>query len=178
MTNPIIIGFSRPIRNTALSWLIERGEGTPYDHVYIRFYSSSTDRWLVYQASSIMVNFMGWEHWKVKNEALEEYEVDATPEERLKILQFCIDEVGTPYGSKWLMGMMWIRLCRLVLGLTVHNPFPSGTTTFGCSKLAGYVLKLLGKGYDAAQLDDADPKWINQQISSWSRAVKLPVSGA
>jgi hypothetical protein len=173
MSDFIIVGFSTHRGPNLLAGLIRRGEGTPYSHVYIRFYSKSLDRWLVYQASGLAVNFEGFTRFLEKNVLVEEYRIDVTDEEKRKIVQWCVDEAGVPYGSKWFLGMAWVRLVKLWFDCKLRNPFPSGTSTFACSKLCGYVLKLLGKRYSDSELENADPKWINQQIRSWNRAVRL-----
>jgi len=169
----IIIGFSTHRGPSLLASLIRRAEGTEYSHVYLRVYSESLDRWLVYQASGLAVNFMGFERFLQHNIIIEEYQIQVTQAEKQAILRFCVDEAGVPYGSKWLVGMAWVRLAKLWFDRKVGNPFPSGQATYACSKLMGYVLKLLGKGYSPTQLESADPKWINKQIKSWNRAVRL-----
>lgn len=45
------IGFSRHRGFAPLSWAIMAVERTNFSHVYIKFYSASMGRWLVYEAT-------------------------------------------------------------------------------------------------------------------------------
>ena len=96
----ITVGFSKP-KNMTLkpyAWLIMKAYSTPFDHVYIQIYSQKYDRYLIYQASSRMVNFMGRDLFAKNNVVVDQFEVEITPENKTLLMKFAIDKAGTPYG--------------------------------------------------------------------------------
>lgn len=135
----ITIGFSRPTKWKPFSWLIMTAYGTPYDHVYVRWYSAKLERDIVYQASGTMVNFMGQQFFN-NNVIVDEFEVPITPEHKLALIQFAMDNAGKPYGVKNCFGLAWVRICQM-FGKKVSNPFKPDGNTYVCSELAAYVLQ-------------------------------------
>lgn len=56
----ITIGFSKSKKFLPIgSWLIRAYMGTPYSHVYLKFYSQSLNRTLIYEAVGGGVRFIG-----------------------------------------------------------------------------------------------------------------------
>jgi hypothetical protein len=135
----IIIGFSKPKKWKIFSWLIMTGYNIPYDHVYIRWYSSKLNRDIVYQASGMTVNFMGQQFFD-NNDVIEEFCIPITPGNKLAMVQFAMDNAGKPYGIKECFGLAWVRICQL-FGKTIKNPFNADGTTYVCSELAGFLIQ-------------------------------------
>lgn len=136
----IIIGFSKPKAwFSPFSWLIRFVERTPYSHVYIRFFSDTFARNIVYQASGRAVNFMGWNLFISKEYSIEEFELSIEDDSHRAMMQYCIDEAGVPYGVLSIFGIGY-RLFMGLLNKTVGNPFPSGDASFFCSKLAENII--------------------------------------
>jgi hypothetical protein len=153
----IIVGFSKPKVWKPFSWLIMTGYGIPFDHVYIRWHSEKLNRDIVYQASSIMVNFMGAQFF-VNNVVVDEFEIPISSAGKLAMVQFAMDNAGKPYGIKECFGLAWVRICAL-FGKTVPNPFTFDGSTYVCSELAGYILD------EYASLDvNKDPSLIDPKM--------------
>lgn len=135
----ITIGFSKPNTWKPFAWLIMRAYSTPYDHVYIRIHSDKYERDLIYQASSIMVNFMSPEVFDASNITINSFKLSISDESYKSLMQFCIDNAGKPYGIKDILGLSWVRINDW-LGRTVKNPFNDGGTTYVCSELVSTIL--------------------------------------
>jgi hypothetical protein len=159
----LIVGFSRPKKGTVISAAIEWVEGTDFDHTYIRVYSASLDRWLVYHASRTNLHFSNWTDIQKKNVIVEEYPIPVTPEQKVRILQHCIDVVDRPYGFLQLIGMGWVRVCQKA-GWRVKNPWRDGERTQVCSELVGHVLQLIGSDIRDEQLEYEGPGFIRGKV--------------
>lgn len=147
-SNNIIIGFSRPKGGfIPFSWLIKWGEETDYSHVYLRFYSKSYDRWLVYQASGSKVNFIGWEKFQEEEIIVREFSVSINPESQQKMVQYCIDSIGLPYSLKGVLGIGIVLLYRK-FGKNIKNPFNEGPNNLWCSKAVEYLLPFFNMNLD------------------------------
>jgi hypothetical protein len=152
----IVVGFSKPKTWKPFSWLIMTGYGIPYDHVYIKFHSDSFDRDIIYQASELMVNFMG-KQFTDANTIVDEFEVEITPENKLALIQFAIDNAGKPYGIMEAFGLAIVRIAEL-FGKKINNPFSNNGSTYVCSVLVGYILAQYA-GIDVPdQTDNITPK--------------------
>lgn len=161
----IIIGFSRPRKFKLFSWIIRKVEHSEYSHVYIKTYSNTLERWLIYQASGTAVNFIGQERFYNHNEPIVEYLFQTTDKTKHEFLQLAVDTVGTPYGVKQLVGIGLVRLGKL-FGLRCKNPFRDGKATYVCSELAAELLETL-LGVDIEQdLDCIGPKELQQIIAN------------
>lgn len=136
----IIVGFSRPIKTKPFAWLIQKAYGINYDHVYIKIYSESLNRFLIYQASGTMVNFMGTAYWDTENIPVLEHNIFLTDDNYKLFMQFAVDNAGKPYGTKECFGLAWVRIGEL-LGKKWLNPFKDGGNTYVCSELVATILK-------------------------------------
>lgn len=160
----IVIGFSTVRKRFSLfSWAIRAVEQTKYSHVYIKFWSESMQRWLIYQASHMAVNFMGEQRFLNEEIIIEEFVINVTPEQKAKILQYCVDTVGTPYGVSQIFGMAYARVLAR-LGYNMYNPFSDGSKTMVCSELAGHILMVMGEEVDPFELEIQGPKWIHEKV--------------
>ena len=94
----IYIGFSKAKGSfPILSWIIQAIEGTNYSHVYLRIPSAWFERDLYFQASSVMVNFMGPTYFDEHAQMVEEYPIQISSETKKKVWQYCIDNAGKPF---------------------------------------------------------------------------------
>lgn len=168
----VVMGFSTTSASP-ISWAIKKVEGTEFSHVYIRVYSKSVDRWLVYHASRSDLHFTNWPTFQKENEILEEYELICSEEQKSEVLKFCIDRMGVPYGRLQLIGMGIVRLAKLWLKKEINNPFTDGAKTQVCSEFAGRVLKLLGMDIPEKALEVEGPKWIREQVLNYPHVVYL-----
>lgn len=135
----IYVGFSRPNKWKPFSWLIQTAYGINYDHVYVRFHEDTYDRDIIYQASSTMVNFMSTSVFNANNVVVAEVPLDISDDNYLKMVQFCIDNAGVPYGIKEIFGLAYVRVCYW-LGKTVKNPFIDNGSTYVCSELVSTII--------------------------------------
>ena len=91
----IIVGFSRPKAwFEPFSWLIRAVTGSQFSHAYIRFYSEEYNRWLVYQASGLKVNFIGQTMFDGAETVYEEFTVPVTALTKKIAIQGAIDKCG------------------------------------------------------------------------------------
>jgi hypothetical protein len=138
--NQIIIGFSSPKKWMPYAALIKLLYGTSYDHVYIRIYSGSYQRDLIYQASKTLLNFMSPEVFAQSNNIIQEFAIGISKDDKIKVMQFAIDNAGKPYGIMEAIGIGIIKIASF-FGKKINNPFNEGTNSYVCSTLAAYVLK-------------------------------------
>lgn len=157
--NKVTIGFSRPKKWKPFAWLIMIAYGIDYDHVYVKIRSDKYGRDLIYQASSVMVNFMGTDVWGANNDVVAEFEIEMSDENYVKMMQFAIDNAGKPYGIKQIVGLAWVRVCQLA-GRKVSNPFADDGATFVCSEIGACVLQDFDGVNLGESVDDATPPFV------------------
>lgn len=140
----IIVGFSKSTKKFAwFSWLIRWIDKTEYSHVYIKFYSKSLERDIIYQASGSQVNFVGTKIFLTHNKIISEYSINIDSEIRKKMIQKAIDNSGIPYGIKEVLGLGLVRFSS-IFGKKIQNPFRDGANTFVCVELIAQDLKEAG----------------------------------
>ena len=143
--NEIVVGFSRPKAwFEPFSWLIRLITWSPFSHAYIRYYDSYTQRWIVFQASGLKVNFIGQTMFDNDEDVYEEFAVMISDETKQSVVRDAIDKCGSPYGVGQVFGFLWVLFMRL-FGKTVKNPFYSGSS-YVCSELVGDILVELNEG--------------------------------
>jgi hypothetical protein len=159
MISTITIGFSRP-RNRILpiaSWLIRLHQKTPYSHVYIRFYSESINRTLIYEAVGSGTRFVSLKKWEEKAEEIQSFTISVRKCNAVSLLQYCVDHAGQEYGFLQNVGIFLAN----VFGWK-KNPFRKGTN---CAEEIGNILVL--EGYKVSKpLDLLSPKDIEQILLS------------
>lgn len=138
---PLIIGFSKPKKFKLFSWIIRKIQKTPFSHVYIRFYSSKYERWLVYQASATSVNFIEFKRFSDINEIIKEFEIPASETAKNNVVQKAIDLVGAPYGVKQVIGIGIVELLK-DFNIHIENPLAENNA-WVCSEVVAEVLKEL-----------------------------------
>lgn len=160
----IKVGFSKPNKFKLFAWSIMVGFNIPYSHVYVRYYSNKYERFVIYQASHSMVNFMSPVIFESDNLVVKEFSIDMTDENRTKMIQFAMDNSGKSYGVKQALGMAIVRICEL-FGKTIKNPFKDEGSTYVCSELGGYILKNFTDIKVDKDLDDVTPKDLYELLS-------------
>lgn len=161
----ITIGFSRHKGFAPLSWLIMLCERTKFSHAYIKIKSESLNRTLIYQATGSGVYFIGEEAFKLSSEVVEEYPLEVSPEHRIKLLQWAVDNSGKPYGKMQLLGLGVIRLVKL-FGLKINNPFSNGNKAYICCELVTEAIENIGL-FPPTDLDKVDLRSIKAIVESW-----------
>ena len=129
----IIIGFSKATCPFKIgSWLIRKYLGTNYSHVFLKFKSTKFDRDLVYEAVGSGVRFVGKIEWEKHATVTDEYVIEIEEHDYIKLMQYCIDMSGQPYGILQNIGLVLAK----ALGLK-SNPFKRG---INCSELITNIL--------------------------------------
>lgn len=138
----ILIGFSKS--NKIGSKVIRFCEGSEFSHVYVKWHSSYLERDIIYHASGHSVGFLTTANFlKAGNVVVLEKSLVISEETKKRVVQFCMDKSGTPYGVKHLIGFGIVKLLAL-FGKTIKNPFGDGPKTYICSELAAEVLNAAG----------------------------------
>ena len=134
----IIIGFSRPSGwFEPFSWLIRLFLWTPYSHVYIRFHSDPYNSDLVFQASSLQVNFYSEAVFTSVEDVIQEFTIPVTTETKDAVIEFAMANVGKPYNILGVFGVLLVIVASW-FGKKMANPI-GGSGDF-CSQLVGQVL--------------------------------------
>lgn len=128
----------------------------PYSHVYMKFYSASLDRTMIYEAVGKGVRFIGLERWKEHAQEVASFELQISDENYKRLLQYCVDNAGTDYGFLQNMGILIANLFKLK-----KNPLKDGKN---CSEEMGDVLELEGHVFDKDK-DLLTPKDIYKILS-------------
>lgn len=168
MTN-LIVGFSKPSKLKLISYLITKLDGTDFSHVYIRLYSESLNRNLIYQASGLKVNFIGFNSFLSHNTVVASFKIKIMEEQKIKLLQKAIDYAERPYSIKQLIGLGFVRGCAF-FGKRIKNPFYDGDQAFICSELVANLLVDLG--YEFEDLNNVSPKDIYEVLKNGQNVQK------
>lgn len=138
MINTITIGFSRPKGRLFPfgSWLIRAHQRTPYSHCYLRFYSESLNRTLVYEAVGGGVRFISKDLWDEKAEEIASFTLTVKRCNSTTLLQYCVDHAGYKYRHLQNIGLLLAN----VFGWK-SNPWRKGKN---CSEAIANVLELEG----------------------------------
>ena len=140
----IKIGFSAPqnVKFPIYSWIIRAVYNTPYSHTYMRFYSNSIERDIIYESVGVGVRFVGNEMWSKHARVIEEFELQVTDEQYTKIMQFCVDKAGTKYGIMQAFGICVAKLFRIK-----KNIFANGEKLDICSEEIARLMTQLGYSF-------------------------------
>lgn len=134
----LTVGFSRPkhLKFPLFSWLIRLYEGTPYSHVYLKWYSKRYNCYLVYHAASMGLHFLGEEQQEVQLDTVEEYHFDLPDYKFHNLVDYCLQKAGTPYGILGVFGLVISRL----LGKS-RNIFNQKERAQFCTELTSRLLR-------------------------------------
>ncbi len=160
----IKIGFSKSSKKFApFSWLIMITEKVPYSHVYVKFWSNSLNRWIIYQSSHSAVNFMGETLFNSEEIIFQEFNFEVSRSLRDQMMNFCMDNAGKPYGTLSVIGLAWVQIVSY-FGKTIHNPFKDAGQTFVCSQLVAALL--MNSGIKIDNLDDMTPNDLYEIVTN------------
>jgi hypothetical protein len=169
----IIIGFS-----TNKKWwksaLIRWGDQTKYSHVFIRFYSASLNRWLVYHAAGGDLHFVNWDKFLEKNYVIEEYRILTKDEQFIEALQYCVDNATDPYGFATLFGLGAVKLLEKI-GISAKNPFANGEKTQVCHELGLRIMSITGVAQYTDRVESKGLKWLNNLIKEQLRQKPIQI---
>lgn len=145
----IIVGFSRPRRFfVPYSWAIRLFDGcTPYSHTFIKVYSAKYDRSLIYQASSLFVNFMGEAVFNREALTVREFSFNVSDDVMRRVMTFAIDNAGDPYDTRSILGVVAVKVAAK-FGKRIANPLGKRQGAFFCSKLTAAILIEIGAKID------------------------------
>jgi len=137
----IVIGFSRPPAKfppPIFAWAIMLFGWRNFSHVYVRFHSDFFKRDLVYQASGLRVNFIGFPMFLSQEIVVKEFTVPVSDETQQAVIQFMIDNVGAPYAFWAAIGTVAVKIAA-VFGKKIKNPI-SQQGHF-CSEITALIAK-------------------------------------
>lgn len=148
MSDTIIIGFSRPPANQfpppVFAWAIMAFESivarkkVNFSHSYVRFHSDSYSRDLLYQASGLRVNFIGFPMFLSQEIVVHEFVIPVSAETKQAVIQFAIDNVGAPYALLNAFGIVAVKFMAL-FGKKIKNPV--NQKGHFCSELTALTVK-------------------------------------
>lgn len=153
----IIIGFSKPKKWKPFAKLIMFAYKTPYDHVYLKFNSTMYNRQIIYQASKLMVNFAGVSVFESENIVVKEFTIEIDSSEKIKLMQFLIDNAGKPYSIKEIIGLAWVKFNKF-FNKQIENPFKTGNDSYVCSTIISYVLNNFSYVKNIIDYEDMSPE--------------------
>lgn len=138
MISSITIGFSKPKDHPfpILAWAIQYWQKTPYSHVYVRFYSESINRTLVYEAVGKGVRFISLDNWTKHAEEVKSYTLEVKKCNAVTLLQYCVDHSGDKYGMLQNLGIFLAKAFSWK-----KNPWTSGKN---CSEAISEMLQAEG----------------------------------
>ena len=161
----VTVGFSKPKSFSPYSWMIMKILGTPFSHVYLKIHSDLYSRDMIYQASSLMVNFMSPTIMSSKHQTVAEFPLQISDATMVKVMQYAIDNAGVPYGIMQALGMGYVQICSW-FGRKVSNPWTNDGKTFVCSELVGDILiEVMGDNAKGVNMNDLDPKVIYDYLA-------------
>lgn len=165
----IIIGFSKGKGFVPISWAIKCFEGTPYSHAYVKIYSQSYDRTLVYEATGKGIYFKSLEDFNHRSEVVCEYELEINSQQKKTLMQFCIDNSGKSYGKLQICAI-FVKKTLQRIGINIANLFPNADKEFICSELAAKCLDSINLKV-ANDLDLISPKDLHAYLEKIAKKV-------
>lgn len=153
----VIIGFSKPKKfklHAALIMLLDKAN---FDHAYLRFRSENLERDIIYQAIGKGVEFRGKTLFEHTTDIVEEYKLNVEDEKYKKLMQFCIDNAGIPYGFLQILGACIVKFFAKI-GKQIKNPFDNGLNSEFCSEIAARCLNLIEGEEIIKDVESISPK--------------------
>jgi hypothetical protein len=161
----IVVGFSHPTKFSLHAWLIEKIDNSPFDHAYLKFYSSTLDRNIIYQSNWRGVEFIGATLFNTSTTPVYEYSIAIDDESYNSMLQFCVDNAGISYSYLGVLGSGLVKL-----GICKKNPFDDGLKTEFCSEIISRCLNIVDPTKFKLDANNISPKDLNDVL------IKLQVS--
>lgn len=155
--NDFYIGFSKPkgMKFPIYANLIRIIYKTEYSHVYVRFYASKYDRWLVYESVGKGTRFVEYNNWQNHAQVIDEFIVDVTDEQKKIIITSCIDNLGKDYGILQAIGIGLKKLVKKWFNVKVNNPFPDPSKEI-CSDAVSVFINALS-GHKVINSEEVSP---------------------
>lgn len=152
------IGFSKPkgMKFPIYANVIRFIYKTDYSHVYVRFYAAKYDRWLVYESVGKGTRFIEFNNWKHHAQVIDEFVVDATVEQKVRIVTSCIDRLGTDYGILQAIGIGLKKIVSEVFNITINNPLPEKDKEI-CSDAIGDFINALSN-FEVIKSEESSPQ--------------------
>lgn len=159
----LIIGFSKPKKLSLHGWIIEKIDGTLFDHAYIKFNLDKIQRDIVFQSIAIGVQLVSKSHFEGLCKPVEEYELDITEDQFISMFQFCIDKAGKPYG---LLDVIGLGISKLLykIGIKKSNPFYEGDANYFCSQIVMQCLNIIDPIRFNLNADNTSPSDLNNLL--------------
>lgn len=154
----IVVGFSKPRTFKLHAWVIEKVDGAPFDHAYLRFHSESLNRDIIYQSTQKGVEFMGLTLWSQNTAPVFEFPIQVEDANYTSMMQFCVDNCGIDYGLLGVLGAGLVKLASK-LRITISNPFDNGLKSEFCSEVVARCLNTVDPAkfnLDAANITPND----------------------
>lgn len=156
----IYIGFSKPSKFSAFASLIEAVECRGYDHVYIRVQEPISNRWMIFQASGLVVNLLSAQNFLSNKVSLKEYEINCTDIQYKAVWNFINASLGLPYSLIEDLGILLMKIFRLK-----DQPFNKGMSAWFCSKLGAKICEILGISIPE-DVADVDPSALDSILGN------------
>lgn len=165
----IIVGFSHPAKFSLHAWIIEKIDGAPFDHAYLRFHSDNLDRDIIYQSNWRGVEFIGAILWSTTTTPVQEFSLQISDDNYTKMMQFCVDNAGIGYSYLGVIGE-GIRQIAGKLGWVINNPFNQTQTGEFCSEIVTRCLNVANPAQFNLNADNMSPKNLNDILAK----LKIP----
>jgi hypothetical protein len=158
----LIIGFSRPKKETLPSFIIRKTENTKFSHVYTKMYEPKVGDWLVFEAAGLKTRCWTDTDFSTKNIKIKEVILKVSDKQEQALFKKVYKNLNKDYGIKQLLGLGIVRLHALV-GKKIQNPYRDGDKTYICSEYVGELLVELD--YKINNLDELTPKDIYELLN-------------
>lgn len=133
------VAFSYPKKFKIGAWFLKAFMRRPYSHVLVYWESVSLERTLVYHAAHGQVHFIEKHNFLKQNDIVKEFAITVSEEQRIALMQRCVDLAGQPYAYAELVTMGIHEL----LG---EGYIPKDCPGYVCSTLLAELLEdILGK---------------------------------
>jgi hypothetical protein len=159
----LIIGFSHPRKFSLHGWIIEKVDGVPYDHAYLRFNLDKVQRNIVFQSIAVGVQLVSESEFEGLCTPLEEYQLYITEAQFISMFQFCIDKAGKPYGLLDVIGLGIAKILNKI-GIRKSNPFYEGDANYFCSQIIAQCLDNIDPSQFNINADNTSPSDLNSLL--------------
>ncbi len=159
----ISIIFSKRNGFNLFSWLIMKALNTPFSHVAVLMKDDTTDREIIYQASSLSVNAITKENFLQEETIIAQYDFSVSDAIFKNGMCFAEDQLGKPYDIKAILGFA-IQIILGLIGIKIHNFLAKPGQEYVCS-MFGAALAEKATNVDLGDLSDMTPKTLFDNIN-------------
>ena len=136
----IRVGFST--HAGAFSWLIRTVTASKVSHTYLRIPVPEYNTDMIFQASGLTVNYCADKVFSLKNQVIEEYDVDISDEQYEIGEKFRVTESGKPYSIRQIGGFLTVLAARQFLDKKISNPASNGNHSYVCVEVVAVCIGL------------------------------------